>query len=99
MADKNEKARRKQLKNELRNKEQSEFEKNLPMSRELFGSLFNYLDTELSATDCDNTLKLTTNFLQKNHVTNIDTVENWLNENGGYCDCEVLANVEEKFEH
>ncbi|WP_262696812.1 DUF2695 domain-containing protein [Chryseobacterium sp. 3008163] len=37
-------------------------------------------------------------FLETNHITNIGEVENWLKENGGFCDCEVLYNVEEKFE-
>ena len=42
--------------------------------------------------------KLAYNFLKEKGIENIDKVEEWLHNNGGYCDCEVLMNVEEKFE-
>ena len=92
-----EKARRKQIRNELREKHRLEFEKSLPMGRENFADLFNYLEVELEENGCDDTTKLTERFLEKNRVTNIKTILNWLADNGGYCDCEILANVEEKF--
>jgi len=41
---------------------------------------------------------MTTEFLKEKGIENIDKVGVWLNNNGGYCDCEVLMNVEEKFE-
>ena len=41
---------------------------------------------------------MTTEFLKKNKIENIQLILNWLSENGGYCDCEILANVEEIFE-
>jgi hypothetical protein len=28
----------------------------------------------------------------------VDKITGWLRDNGGNCDCEVLANVEEKFD-
>ena len=34
----------------------------------------------------------------KNEFKNIEEIENWLKNNGGYCDCEVLYNVEEMFD-
>lgn len=98
MPDKEEKARRKQIQKELQEKAQIEFEKSLPISRENFQSLFDFLDEELEKNGCDDGLKLTKQFLETNHVTNIEEIENWLKENGGFCDCEVLYNVEEKFE-
>jgi hypothetical protein len=73
------------------------FDDELPMSRELFEQLFDYLDEELE-NGCDNTLYLTESFLKSNNLKNIDDIKNWLGNNGGYCDCEVLANVEELFE-
>lgn len=97
--EKNEKERRKQIRDELRQKQQEEFEKSLPMGRIFFENLFDYLDDRLGEIDCDDTNKLTTEFLEKNKILNVDDVLNWLVENGGHCDCEVLANVEEKFEN
>lgn len=98
MPDKNEKERRRQIHKELQEKAQIEFEKSLPVSREIFRSLFDFLDEELEKNGCDDRLKLTQQFLETNHIENIEQVENWLKENGGFCDCEVLYNVEEKFE-
>jgi hypothetical protein len=98
MPDKNEKARRRQIQKELQEKAQIEFEKSLPISREIFQSLFDFLDDEFEKNGCDDSLKMTKQFLETNHITNIEEVKNWLKENGGFCDCEVLYNVEEKFE-
>lgn len=98
MPDKTEIERRKQIKKELRAKAKIEFETSLPTSREKFTQLFNYLDENLSEFSCDDSLKLTSEFLQENEIKNIDEIKNWLGEKGGYCDYEVLNNVEEIFE-
>jgi len=42
------------------------------------------------------TLHLTTEFLQNKKIA-INSVLDWIVENGGGCDCEVLANIEEHF--
>lgn len=91
------KERRKQLMSELRKKADMEFEASLPMSRESFSELFDYLDVELSHTGCDNSDTLTKAFLLKKDAS-VGEVIKWLNDRGGYCDCEILANVEEQFE-
>lgn len=96
--DKDEKERRKQILDELRQKQQQEFEQSLPMDKEVFANLFDSLDTQLKEHGCDDTNKLTTKFLEDNKIVNIETVLNWLADNGSYCDCEILANIEEQFE-
>ena len=98
MPDKNEKARRRQIQKELQEKAQIEFENSLPISKQQFHNLFDFLDEELEKKGCDDSLKITKQFLETNKVQNIEEVENWLKENGGFCDCEVLYNVEELFE-
>ena len=98
MPDKNEIERRKQIKRELREKARLEFESSLPMSREKFTQLFDFLDEKLSEYDCDDSLKLTEEFMQENKIENLGKIESWLKENGGFCDCEVLNNVEEMFD-
>lgn len=97
MPDKNEKANRKQLLNHLRKKAAEEFESSLPMSREQFLLLFEYLNTELGDKDCDDTNRLTRKFLSQTGISNSENVLAWLSEKGGYCDCEILANVEDQF--
>ena len=81
---------------EWKQEKKIEFEKSLPISRELFEQLFEYLDEKLDIEKCSYNLLLTVEFLIQNNLAQ-DAVINWLKENGGYCDCEVLYNVEEKF--
>jgi hypothetical protein len=99
MPDKNEKARRKQIQKELQEKAKVEFEKSLPISREAFQNLFDFLDEELEKKGCNDHLTLTKKFLETNQIENIAEIENWLKQNGGFCDCEILYNVEELFEN
>lgn len=94
-----EKERRKQLLKEFREKQREEFEQSLPIDRKTFENLFDYLDNQFEKNNCDDTNKMTLKFLEKNKVENIEVVLKWLADNGGYCDCEILANVEEKFEN
>jgi hypothetical protein len=94
-----EKARRKQIGNELREKQRVEFEESLPMGRANFKNLFDYLDIELEENGCDDTTRLTMTFLERVKSTNSVAILNWLADNGIYCNCEILANVEEKFEN
>ncbi|HLW39062.1 MAG TPA: hypothetical protein VKX31_01635 [Brumimicrobium sp.] len=46
-------------KKELREKARLEFEKSLPISREIFQELFDFIDERLSENGCDDTLKIT----------------------------------------
>lgn len=92
------KARRKQLRDELRLKAQEAFEASLPISRERFKNLFDYLDLALQDVECNDDHALTIKFLNLVGVENVGEVVGWLIDNNGFCDCETLANVEEQFE-
>jgi len=96
MTSKSEKENRKEILRGLKEKEKADFNKYLPMDEETFKELFNYLDQRLGE-GCDHTMIMTLDFL-KEKEKNIHQVVEWLNDKGGYCDCEVLANVEEMFE-
>jgi len=91
------KAEKKRLQAEYQRKQQEQFEQSLPMSKELFHQLFDFLDEKLGESDCDDDLQLTKEFLRSNGVSE-ETVLPWLLEHGGGCDCEVLNNIEECFE-
>lgn len=97
--DKSEKERRKNIKKDLRLLERKEFESSLPLEIVVFESLFDFLDSEFQNVSCDDTMKLSKRFLEQNKIKNITNVFDWLAEKGAYCDCEILANVEEKFEN
>ncbi|MCP4986377.1 MAG: DUF2695 domain-containing protein [Colwellia sp.] len=69
----------------------------MPISFKDLATLFNRLDEVLSNESCDHTPKITKAFLESKNL-NIKKILPWLEEYGGYCDCEVLANVEESWE-
>ena len=94
---KTEKQRRKEILDNIRKQERNDFEMNLPMEKEKFKQLFDYLDQILSKNGCDDTNKISKDFLIKIGQNNIENVLEWLANKGGYCDCEILANVEELF--
>lgn len=98
MPDKNEKDRRKQLLDGLNQQAREAFESSLPMSRDLFQQLFDYLDEQLGSTECDDTYTLTKQFLSQSGVSEQEPVLQWLSDHGAYCDCEILNNVEEQFD-
>ena len=93
-----EKERRRQIRNELRAAAKAEFESCLPMTKEMFRSLFNYLDSVLQKENCNEDHSLTICILELIEVEKVEEVVGWLIDNNGFCDCEVLANVEEQFE-
>ena len=95
-----EKSKRKEILKAIKEKELAEFKQNLPMSEDKFIQLFELLDTELHERGCDHDLiKLTQQILSNLGVKDVLSVLAWLEEQGGYCDCEVMMNVEEKFEY
>lgn len=68
------------------------------MDEELFWNLFDYVDEKLEENDgCDHSLIFTREFLEKQKV-DVEIVLDWIVNEGGGCDCEVLYNVEERFE-
>jgi len=60
-------------------------------------AMFKMLHDELKRTGCDNTLRLVKRWLKEQGLP-FEPVEAWLNENGGYCDCEVVLNAEEAWQ-
>ena len=94
-----EKSKRKEILKALKEKELAEFRQNLPMSEDKFIQLFEILDAQLQERGCDHSLKLTEQTLVNLGVKDVLSVLAWLEEQGGYCDCEVMMNIEQKFEY
>lgn len=91
------KQRRKELLREVKRKETAAAFEALPISNADFKGLFDMLDVRLPQNGCDHTRRLTVAFLHENSLP-VDDVLAWLDNNGGFCDCEVLANSEEAWE-
>lgn len=95
MPSKEEKARRKSIMEQLA--EQGRHQRSgedIPISLLDLGDLFDFLDVHLTEAGCDHTLDGTRGFLEKRGLS-AGKIIPWLADNNGYCDCEVLANVED----
>ena len=95
MASKAEKKRRQTIVQALADKEFEKEVTRMPISKEDLKELFDFLDRP-NPPECDHTLKETIEFLDKKGLDK-DAIIPWLNEYGGYCDCEVIYNVDDKW--
>ena len=87
--------RRKLLRKDAENSARAKDESRMPISMSQLSELFDHLDVAL-VKGCDHTLTFTMAYL-RSHGLSEDLIIPWLQEYGGYCDCEVLANVEERW--
>jgi hypothetical protein len=59
--------------------------------------MFDMLDTELPRQGCDRSRRLTQQWLEgRGH--DAESVFTWLDQLGSFCDCEIIANIEEHVE-
>ena len=70
-------------------------EAGMPLPKDGLLDLFAYLDRRIHA-GCDHTLRQTQQFLRTRDF-DASSVLPWLRQNGGFCDCEVLINVADKY--
>ncbi|NDV94296.1 DUF2695 domain-containing protein [Dysgonomonas sp. 521] len=87
---------KKAMKKAFKEKEMREFRESLPMKETDFLPLFDFLDNELTQTECAGNLSLLEKYCAKEKLDFISLKE-WFRKYGGYCDCEILGNVEEQF--
>jgi hypothetical protein len=85
---------KKELKRQWRDGQRAMARAELPLPFDELKALFDMLDAEVPRQGCDKTRRLTRRWLEwRGH--DIETVFAWLDQHGGFCDCEVLANVEQ----
>jgi hypothetical protein len=97
MPDKSEKTRRKELLRAVRDDARRKVRDSLPVPAPVLKALFNHLDERLGESECDDTLRYVRDFI-RSHSLPEEAVVSWLEDNGGYCDCEALANAEQVVE-
>lgn len=90
----NQPSKRQQI-NDWKRIEREKLVASIPIPHLDLRDLFDFLDRE-DAPECDHTLRETTEFLVSRSLDPA-IVTPWLQQHGGYCDCEVIYNVEEKF--
>ena len=91
------KAEKKRLKQKgeaiLREQARAEWEEHMVLSSEQLTALLDHLDEWFPRAGCDHTLRLTRAWAVDNDL-DPDAVAASVEHYGGYCDCEVLANVD-----
>jgi len=96
MPERPDKQRRKEMLRQVRERQRAEARAALPLPDDQLRALFDMLDGELPTRGCDQTRGLTQGFLEQRGLP-LEAVLSWLDDNGGFCDCEILANVEERW--
>jgi hypothetical protein len=92
------KGRKKQLKAQWRDQQRMAAIAALPLPVNDLKVMFDMLDVEIPQKGCDHTRRLTEAWLRRcGH--DVESVFAWLDTQGGFCDCEILANVEERVDH
>ena len=87
------KKRQLEIWSQLNGEEREAFIESLPATREQIEDLFDYIDKRTQTEPCEHNLRFTMQFLMERRL-DMPKIMSWLNENGGYCDCEVLQNIE-----
>jgi hypothetical protein len=85
--------RKRELKRSLRAHEQMMAQEAMLLDDESLNRLLDYLDVQLADSPCDHTLRLTRTWAAQGGI-NQDALAASVEHFGGYCDCEVLANVD-----
>ena len=76
---------------ELKSRERAEFQASIPAPKAEILDLFEHLE---NGEPCDNTLRQTLEFIQARSLQEPEMIA-WLEQHGGFCDCEVILNVED----
>lgn len=99
MPSKEEKQRRREIVRAIRDREHAEAEARMPIPKADLRDLFEFLDSTLFErrgdkiwSYCDHSLRRSHEFLRSRSLPE-DAIAKWLGEYGGFCDCEVAANV------
>ena len=85
------KQQKKKLKAQFKKDEQDTIRASIPMTIDNLKDLMSFLNRE-SAPECNHTLKQSIHFIESRNL-DANIIIPWLGEHGGFCDCEVIANV------
>ena len=88
-------AHKKQLKTQWRDQQRQATLAALPLPVPEMKAMFDMLDAELPREGCNHSRRLTRAWLaSRGH--DVERVFEWLDTQGGFCDCAIFANVEER---
>ena|SRR5579872_1788825 len=96
MPSKKKRNRRREIVKMQRESEAKAMLTHLPLAIDQMKALFEYVDNKLEQ-GCDHSLTYTIKFLSEKNWPQVPVLA-WMEEHGGYCDCEVIGNAEEVFQ-
>jgi hypothetical protein len=85
--------RKRELKRAFKNEKRARAQGALFLDEDQLNQLLNFLDERLPELGCDHSARLTRTWATESGV-DPDALASSLEQFGGFCDCEVLANVE-----
>jgi Protein of unknown function (DUF2695) len=77
---------------QLNGEELQAFIESLPAGQDTISELIDFVEDELYERECNHSLRYSMKYMMDNHL-NFPKITSWLNDNGGYCDCKVLAEI------
>jgi hypothetical protein len=89
--------KRQELKKRWKKAEKDAARSAFPLPDDKLEALFDAVEMAIEESGCDHSLRATTEWLSANGV-DVDAVVAWLENNGGFCDCEVVANARDHWE-
>ena len=98
--DKNE---RQAIKRQIKERERQAFLAAMPLAVDEVRHLFDFVADNIGpigpdlSSSCDHSLRFAKEWCERNNLDDSVILE-WLRENGGFCDCEILWNVDERLE-
>jgi hypothetical protein len=81
---------------QLSGEELQAFLDTLPAQQHTISELLDYLEDELSESECNHSLQYSMRFIMETKL-NFPKITTWLTENGGYCDCKVMEQIAPKW--
>ena len=86
--------RKRQIENleQLSGEELQTFLDSLPAGQATVSELLDFIEDELYENECNHSLQYAMRFMMDNRL-DFGKLTSWLNDNGGYCDCKVMAEI------
>lgn len=86
--------RKRQIENleQLVGEELQAFVDSLPAGQATISELIDFVEDELYDSECNHSLRFSMQHMMENHL-DFGKITSWLSDNGGYCDCKVLAEI------
>ena len=77
---------------QLSGEELGAFLDSLPAAQHTISELLDFVEDELYEIECNHSLQYAMRYMMENRL-DFGKITSWLNDNGGYCDCKVLAEI------